>query len=301
MSRTVAQVIERIYREYLTPADDYPSFTHLVADINSSDTQLTYDADFLLLEEEDLLDAGIIIEIDRELIVVGDVDFSAKKLAGLRRGAMGTTAASHAAEARIIIQPEVTRQAVFDAILEELENLHPPLYRVGEVEAWSDNWELPADAWSPLESLYHDGGGWRRGGGFDIVRSPDSSTGLAARLRAPCGERNLLRFKARFGVPTSEQTDLTSDSIGMDRAWEAALVVGAVAHLISGADLKARTQEFITEAIERLGYPVGSTERLRNSLLSYREFLVTREANRLKQRDGIPATAISPWPGYEGW
>jgi len=301
MTLLVSSLIDRIYREYLTPADDYPSYTLLETGITDSDTELTYRDDLMLPEEVDLLDVGSIIEVGRELMIVGGVDSSTNELSGLERGQFGTTAASHAAGAKIFVAPGLTRQAVFDAVVNELAGLHPPLYRVKAEEAWSEVWELPADAWGALESKYHDGAGWKPGGGFDITHDdPDSSTGISARLRHPFGDRNLLRYKASFGIPAAESDDLEGASIGFSASYAQVLIVSAVSYLVSGFDVDAKTQEFITEALERQGFPVGSGERLRNSLLTYRQLLLDRDSRRLVARDPSDAVTADPWPGFKG-
>lgn len=301
MTLTVATVIDRIYREYLNPADDFPSYTLLETGISDSDTSLIYKDDYLTVEEEDLLDIGTRIEIGRELIIVGNIDTSIRTLSALTRGALGTTAASHSADALIYLDPTLTRQAVFDALRNELSGLHPPLYALRSAEVWGGRDELPAGAWEVIDARYWDGERWVPGGGAEIVQDdPDSSTGISVQMAAPYGSRNLVRYKAAFGEITAESDDLTGATIGFDAAWESALIVGTVAQLVSGLDINAATQEFITEALERQGFPVGSGERLRNALLSYRELLASRANRKLLAREHSPVMVRDPWPGFRG-
>lgn len=301
MTLLVSTVIDRIYREYLNPADDYPSFTVLETGIDDNDTSIVYKDGLLTVEEQDLLDTGTRIELGRELILVGNIDTSTRTLSNLTRGILGTTAAAHSAGTFIFLDPHPTRQAVYDAIRNELAGLHPPLYSVKTEELWSPREELPAGAWEPISVKYWDGERWAPGGGAEIIQGdPDLSTGVGVQLFAPYGERNLLRYKAQFGEITSEATDLTSTTVGLDPAWESTLIVGVVAQLVSGLDINAATQEHITEALERQGFPVGSAERLRNSLLSYRELLATRFERKLLAREHAPIRQVEPWPGFQG-
>ena len=71
MSANIGELVDRIYREYLEPMDDLQPYTLLTSSggINSSVTTINFDGTLLTQEEEDVMEAGSIIEIDRELLL----------------------------------------------------------------------------------------------------------------------------------------------------------------------------------------------------------------------------------------
>ena len=62
MSSTIGDLVNRVFREYLEPMDDLNSYTAVATDFNASATSISFDADLLTQEEEDMMDAGTIIE-----------------------------------------------------------------------------------------------------------------------------------------------------------------------------------------------------------------------------------------------
>jgi hypothetical protein len=81
-----------------------------------------------------------------------------------------------------------------------------------------------------------------------------------------------LTFRYRIPRPTLETEELAD--IGIQPHWERILVVGAVAHLTYTLDLDAATTEWVTEQIERQGFPVTSGARIGNTLRGYRDYLL---------------------------
>ena len=74
MSTTVRNLVDRTFREYLEPADELTSYTSVASTLSSSATTLSFDADLLTQEEEDVMDAGTILEIDQELLYCSGLD-----------------------------------------------------------------------------------------------------------------------------------------------------------------------------------------------------------------------------------
>ncbi|MFQ5524594.1 MAG: hypothetical protein ACE5F5_13650, partial [Acidimicrobiia bacterium] len=50
------------------------------------------------------------------------------------------------------------------------------------------------------------------------------------------------------------------------------------ASLLRGADVTAATVEYVTEALEREGFPPGAGESVSNALLRYQDFLIQRRS-----------------------
>lgn len=299
---TVGALIDRIFREFLHPLDDFPASVPLSALLTDSAATATYDDGYLTVEETDMLDVGGKVQIGRELMLVSAINTTTRTLtfgtSGAFRGALGTTAAEHAQGSLIYLDPPYTRQAVYDGLRGAIPSLAPPLYQVRSIEVWQTILpeEVPVSAFEVIESLYWHNGRWEQGGGATMVNNdPDSSTGVSVQLDPPFASRNLVRYKADFGAITDETT--TMASIGITAEMEYPLMLEAVARVMGTVDIKPATQEYISQMLETQGYPPGSGERLRNSLLSYRELLVERVANKLLLRDGMGVETLEAYPG----
>ena len=131
MSTTVGGLVDRVFREYLEPMDYLNSYT-VVADgagFNASATTITFNGDLLSQEEEDAMDAGAIIECEQELMRCTALD-TVNNQVTVVRGVLGTEPTGHTEGKIIKISPTFTRKAVFDAIVDQIENLYPTLFAV---------------------------------------------------------------------------------------------------------------------------------------------------------------------------
>ena len=104
MSSTIGDLVDRVFREYLEPADSVESYSYLTGSISDSATTLNYANDMFSVEEEDSLDAGAIIEIGQELMFSTALNTVTNEIT-VTRGARGTTAAAHSAGDLIKITP----------------------------------------------------------------------------------------------------------------------------------------------------------------------------------------------------
>ena len=288
---TVAQVIDRIYREFLAPADEQPTRFTLAADITSGADTFTVDAAFLTPEEEDLFGPGTIVEIESELVQVGGYDEAAHVASSVKRAVLGTTAAAHVAGVYGVVAPEYPRKVVFDAVADAVVGLYPSLYAVTSTAvAFSSTTytEVAATVMEPMY-LYGRSSGATNYGRWTNIEFLDnfgpSSTGKA--IYAPVDGSGYLVHKARFARPANETVDLVATT-GLQDDWEQIVVVFATAHLIAGKDLSQRQQEFITNQLGAQSYPVLTPTRIRASLLDYGEYLLAKAQKNLRSRN--PAT-----------
>ena len=131
MSTDIAGLVDRVYREYLEPMDDLTSYTVLNegGTLTASDTVITFNGDLLSQEEEDAMDAGTIIECERELMRCVSLD-TVNNQVTVVRGVRGTTAAEHADGSVVKIAPPFPRKVVFDAVVDQINNLFPTLFAV---------------------------------------------------------------------------------------------------------------------------------------------------------------------------
>ena len=129
MSSTIGDLVDRVYREYLEPAESLESYSFLTGGIDSSATTLAYSGDMFSVEEEDSLDAGTIIEVGQELMFSTGLNTVSNEIT-VTRGARGTTATTHSAGDILKISPTYPRKNVYDAISDQIENLYPTLFAV---------------------------------------------------------------------------------------------------------------------------------------------------------------------------
>ena len=304
---TFGQLIDRTYREYLRPVEEQEPLTQIedIVDIDSftggsgttgitpTAVEISYKLGLLTPEEEELIGAGSVVEIDQELMMVENINTVSRKLT-VERGRLGSTATHHLTGTDIIIKPKYPRINVANAISDQVVGLFPSLYAVKKTTlttASTQFVEMPAGTQRILQSkinnstsnttVYSDIP-------LELLTDFAGSTTEAA-VQFPSGPASgktvYVVFASKFIRPTTEATDLNAVS-GLDEFHEQIVMVGAIAQLLSELDVDVSTQDFITENLEQRGIPVGSGERLRNSLLRYYGVLLDRA--RREQRSRFP-------------
>jgi len=129
MSTNIQGLIDRTFREYLEPMDELQPYTLLTSGLTDSATTVSFNGDLLTQEEEDIMEAGSIIEIGTELMLCKTLD-TVQDQVEVVRGVRGTTATTHTAGDTIKIAPPFPRQVVFDAVKDQINNLFPTLFAV---------------------------------------------------------------------------------------------------------------------------------------------------------------------------
>lgn len=276
---TVGDLLDRLYREFLTPADEQPIRFHLdVAIATPTEDSLTLDTTFMSPEEEALLGPGTLVEVDRELIQIGAFDSGTGIAASCGRGMMGTTPVDHETVYGVIA-PTYGRQAAFDAVSDAIVRLWPDLSRITESDSITlstpftevdQEVEAVRYAWANVGAV-----GWEK---WDTVRFhdhfPPSSTGKAITVEGlGASATGYLVYETRFERPAAEFDVL--DDMGVEDEWIPIVLLGAVAHLVSGKDLSEKQQDFLTQQLAAQNYPVLTPTRIRQSILSYRDDLLT--------------------------
>lgn len=297
---TLGQLIDRAFREFLTPPDEQPTRFTLGATMASGAAAFTVDSDFLTPEEESLFGPGTIVEFERELVQVGAYDESldTSQATSVKRAILGTSAAEHVSGTYGVISPEYARQAVFDALCDTIVGLFPTLYAVDETDLLSFSTtsftEVPATVMEPMYVWARPVGapsdGWIQFEDFEWRdHFPPSSTGKAIVATDLGGGSGYLVHKKEFARPTAESDNLITTT-GLKQEWEQIALVGAVAHLIAGKDLSQRQQDFLVEQLKTQNYPVLTPTRVRESLLKYFEYLLDRAQKPLRSR--TPASVV---------
>ena len=278
---TIADVIERVYRDFLLPPDEQPArFVVDTGGITDSATTLPVDTTLLSPEETDLIGPGTLIEVvsvntGGELMLVEATDDPPTELT-VRRNMYGTSAAAHIATDFIFLAPDFPRQTVFDAVADTIDGLWPQLWTATVEETYADSTpvELPAACEEILEVRVESGNRWVLVDGWELLTEyPLASTEKAIQfMGGGSGQSIQVKYRAAPTRPTAE-TDVLSD-LFVSAAWVKAVAVGAAAQVVANEDIDRATIEFITSALEAEGFPVGAGADLRNSLLQYQDFLI---------------------------
>ena len=292
----VSTLVDRIYRDFLNKPDDLAAFSRLDGAITDSATSLTYEDGLFSVEEENLLEAGALVEIDQELMLVTDANPSTRVLT-VSRGYAGTTAAAHSDKDNIFLNPTFPRKSVFDAVADNIVRLYPSLYNVTttNVTSTSTYAEVPASTVEVLTSYVQNASGEQyTSAGIELLRDfPPSTTNTAVQFfNTSNGKTVHLVIKRKFVRPTSESVDLATDCLISDE-YEQIVMVGAVADIVGATDIDATTQEFITEKLAQENYPVGSGERLRNALLRLRSLLIDEARGNLRSLYPAPVSIMN--------
>ncbi len=292
----VSTLIDRIYRDFLNKPDDLSAFSRLDGGINNSVTSLTYESGLFSSEEENLLGNGALVEIGQELMLVTAANTSTRTLT-VSRGYAGTTAATHADETNIFINPTFPRKSVYDAVSDNISRLYPTLYNVTTTNVTSNSTyqEVPASTVEVLTSYVQNAtGNQYTSAGIELLRDfPPSSTNTAVQFfNTSNGKTVHLVVKRKFVRPTDETSDIESVCL-VAAEYEQIVMVGAVADIIGATDIDASTQEFITEKLAADSYPVGSGERLRNALLRLRSLLIDEARGNLRSLYPAPVSIMN--------
>ena len=320
MSTTIGKLIDRVYREYLEPADNVESFSILSGSMTDSVTELSFDGNYFTQEEEDALDAGTIIEVGTELMYSTALD-TVNNSVTVKRGVRGTTAAAHSAGDEIKIAPEFPRKNVFDAVCDQIENLYPTLFAVdtqsftsGTGYSTIGTYDAPGThnyLVAPLKALSQytdwsagsDQTGLRyQGVAVEMIDLPNpftytDDTGTERTITytsgpdvvhalqfvgIASGHTVYVTFKKKFIPPTSESDTLAS--VGLESEYEPIIMTGVAAHLIAGRDINLVDASYITDQLEAAAYPVGSSNTIRNSLLQYQQLLIQQARTNLRSK-----------------
>ncbi len=320
MSANIGALVDRVFREYLEPADELNSYTAVASTLSSSATTLSFDASLLTQEEEDVMDAGTILECEQELMYCTGLD-TVNNFVTVVRGVRGTTAAEHTTGKIVKIAPAFTRLAVFNAIIDQINNLFPTLFAVEtKTMTASTGYTLVADYSSPGDANYlvsilsaisqftdFSAGSDTTGVNFapvtcSLVELPnpfvyndaDGVERTVTYTTGPSvvhavqfsgisqGHTAYVTFKKKFIEPTAESTTLAT--VGLENEYEPIIMAGVAAQMMSGRDIPSATSQYITEQMSISGYPIGSSNSIRNSLLQYQQLLLNQARKYLRAK-----------------
>ncbi len=330
MSTTIGDLVNRVYREYLEAPDDLESYSYLTGGINSTATTLAYDDNLFSSEEEDALGAGTVIEINKELMYTTALNTVNNEIT-VTRGARGTTKVAHSAGDIIKVSPTFTRQAVYDAIVDQIENLYPTLFAVETqtitaksginiLDGATDNYLVtPIKAisqYTDYDAGQDETGSQFRGVSVQLVDLPNpftytndsgssvtlTYTGGPSVVHAlqnfgiSSGKTMYISFKKKFVEPADETTTLAA--VGLENEYEPIIMAGVAAQMVAGKDIGTLDAKYLTDQLAVQNAPVGSSNQIRNSLLQYQQLLIQQARKDLRARFPEPVSMNSiNYPG----
>ena len=322
MSDTIGNLVDRVFREYLEPMDSVESYSYLTGDVTTTtQSTINYEEGLFSTEEEDALGAGAIIEVNRELMFSKGLNAVTNEIT-VERGVRGTTAATHDANDIIKIAPAFTRQAVYDAVSDQIKNLYPTLFAVETIELTASTGYKLLGTYgtdvdtnnyliAPLKAIsqYTD---WQSGSdqtglkyngvAIEMIDLPnpfvwtdDTQTERTKTYTSgpnvvhavqfvgiSAGHTVYVTFKKKFVEPTSEETELAT--VGLETEYEPIVMAGVAAQMLVGKDIKNVDARYITEQMAAQNYPVGSSNSISSSLLRYQQLLIQQARSNLRSK-----------------
>jgi len=307
---TLAELVSRTYREWLSPMDEQPARAVLdtPGGMSAGVASFIIDPTILSSEEENLLGEGAVVELENEQILVHAYDsgtFTITTTAAPNgRGYNGTEAISHLDGIPVYLSRYPSRQMVVDALSDSIVLLSADLYRVDTYEFVTIEGpvQIPADVKAPLHLRYQNGTRWETGSVEILDNFPHSATGVAAQCswEVPAGTQAVLTYKASFARPADETAELTTPidelptSIALQPEYLPIIMARAVSALALRRDFDTTTVEFVTEALELQGFPVGSGERVARAIERYGLLLIDRAKREQKLANKPPPVQHRP-------
>ena len=278
---TVGAIVDRLFRTYLYPPDAQPAQCSLNGGITDVATSLIID-NFVVPEDELLMAAGVIIEINSELIKVIIYDSPTLTATLVERGFAGTTAVAQADNANVILSPPYARLSVFESVADNIITLYPRLYTVtaGSVIGVGSGVATLDDALA-VEVVECWGDGLSSSQDIDarIVDFHPSTGGRALMTNIRVGQV-WVRYRRRFGDAADETATLAS--LGMEERWVNIVMAGAAADIFAGRDLPASETRWVGGALEAINIPVGTRSTLARQLAAYRDHLLGLAQREMK-------------------
>ena len=317
MSTNIQGVVDRVYREYLEPMDDLQPYTLLTSGLTNSATTVSFNGDLLTQEEEDIMEAGSIIEIGQELMLCKALDTVNDEVTVVR-GVRGTTATTHTSGDTIKIAPPFPRKVVFDAVCDQIKNLYPTLFaveikthtaKVGytPLSGTNDNYLItPISAISQMTDFAagsDETGIIYQGVAVELIDLPNpfsytDADGVSQTITytnngpnkvnavqiygIDTGHEVFVTYKKKFVEPTAE--DNTLAEIGLENEYEPIIMAGVAAQMMAGRDIPTATSDYISDQLSTSNFPVDSATRIRNSLLAYQRALLQQARKDLRAR-----------------
>ena len=278
--KTVADVIERLYLQWLRPPDAQPIYAALGAPIDDTTTTLTIGS-FTIPEDEALLRQGGVLEIDQEIVQVVSYTSLGASLEVLR-GQYGTKQVAHGVPTLMVLNPIYPRAAVYEAVADNILTLYPKLFTTKQAYLTSIGgsvFPLGDELGVSLLSAWADGWTGSRDVHGQVIDFHQLAGGRAIILNGGNGAM-WFRYRRRMGKATSE-ADLLDD-LGVDERWVSVVMAGAAADLMAGKDISASHTEWVKSVLEAENIRVGTRMSIAGGLRQYRNLMIDDFAKEMR-------------------
>ncbi len=289
---TVADILNRLYIQWLTPPDGQDMQVKLGLSIDAVIDTIVLGG-FTIAEDEALLRQGSLLELEQELVRVVAYDATAGSVT-VSRGEYGTVPASHATPLLMGLNPMFPRATVFEAVADNIIQLYPKLYTVESANLVPVNGSTASIEAGAVEVVEI----WQ--GDFAsvvdimarIVDFHPAVGGRAVILNRSVGSF-WARYKKRFDKATSEADEL--EVLGVDERWVNIVMAGAAADLMAGRDIEASQTEWVKSVLEAESIRVGTRMSIGAGLRQYRGMLLTDAAQEMDAEYDITVDMNSAW------
>ncbi len=271
---TLDELRQILERDYLEPVTERTPQTPIVNAITDVEGACVITAGILSPDEESLLGPGAVVEIDYEQMFITAYDQPSDTIT-FNREYEGTTKVAHLAGAMLRIPTRWPRYNQEQALREALDSLYPPLYSPASIIGTVSTMrfvQLPLDTSRIIRCQWQNGDRWAdcQGELFDVHPLDTSFAAVQLEPGVPKGALAQVRYGTKPAVPDS----VTDDIVGFLTKWQRLVVVDAAVRLLSGVDIDAVTQEYLTQQIRLERFPVRSGASITQALIRYREYLL---------------------------
>lgn len=286
---TVATVINKTQRQLLSGQVEEKN--KLNGAINSTATSLAtvYDLNGLR--------PGTVFEIDSEMFYIWEASVSSKTLT-VERGWNGTTAASHAANAIVTVNPRFPRAQILEAINDEIADLSSPVnglfqMKVVDIDEYDgSDVMINLPVFGGIIDLY-DVRLRYTSDDYPLIRktqlirdlpTSDFQSGYAIKFnqRTRAGKLRVT-FKAPFQAVTTESDNLQTVA-GLAISMEDILAIGAQIRLMSPREIRRNLIDTQGDTRRSDEVPPGAVAGSITNLLRLRRDRITAEAMKLAKQ-----------------
>lgn len=245
----------------------------------------------LTVNNGDKISEGV-IEVDDELMYVASVATNAVTVAPFGRGYRGSTAATHAINARVVFDPHFPRVEIKRAIVQTIASVYPRLYQIKDTtlvfSGAAATYELPADADSIVKVQYEvtgPSGYWAPITAWEFHRDSEVTSGRALTFHeAPEQNRTVkVTYRAPFGTLSADADTLAS--VGLPESAVDMVVYGAAGRLVQFLDVSRLQQSSVENANRSQYVNAGDPARLANQFYAMHVTRLEEERKKLLELD----------------
>jgi hypothetical protein len=260
------------------------ALNRLNGSINSSVTTLTFEF------AAGQIASGALLAIDLELFYVWSV---AGQIATVQRGYMGSTAATHADDALIYVNPVVSDFQIFSALNSEIASVSSPtmLYKVKTVTVTAtaaSTYNLAADVLRVLAVQYNDTGSsssWPLLRRWDLLPNQDTAvfaSGVALRFfEVPAPGRTVRVTYAAALSPLTALADVVETVTGLATSATDIPPLGAAARLLAARESRRSSIDAQPENRQASDVPPGTARSASAALFALRDRRLKEESAKL--------------------